>query len=157
MIQVDCRSCFRKEHWSDDAREVVQAGGSRQPAEHPILAAWHTLVTARRGGRVVVGSCVCGQPLIAMSGPPIPWTLDTSTGAFTVSTDAIEGPAGAVTIAEVEATLTKLYGPRFEFRPASALFQGTLMLSIVAPMLLWVGALVTVILILSALARPAGL
>ncbi len=132
-------------------------GGSRKPAVHPALAAWQTIHQAREDGRIVVGRCVCEQPQLADADSGLPWfdwVLDTPDGPVTLTRSGIEGAQGPVDPQEFQARMKKWFGWRFEFRPFLWMFQSTVMLSIVAPALLWLCALIAVIVFLSGLANP---
>jgi hypothetical protein len=124
---------------------------------HPALAAWQTVEKAREDGRVVVGRCVCDQPLTADGASELPWfdwVLDTPDGPVTLTARGAVGSEGPIDGTAFQARMTKWFGWRFEFHPFLWMFQSTVMLSIVAPALLWLCALIAVIVFLSGIANP---
>jgi len=155
-VRVECPSCHRLEEWQTDERTVCIEGGSRQPVGHPVLAAWKTLLSARSHGQVVVARCPCGQPMLASTGTAIPWTLHTVEGEFQVDGTAQSGPNGPLSDSELSTLLEKRYGWKLELKPFQALFTSTMMLSILAPAILWVIALSIVIVFLVGLVNQPG-
>jgi len=147
-MNVRCTSCHRKERRDGDALTVELAGGLRRPTEHPTLAAWKTLRKARHDDSIVVGPCVCGQPLLGDGpGDSVPWTLDTPDGPIRVDRE-ITGPNGPLDEDAAEALLERHFGWRLALKPGLALFQGTLMMAMLGPMMLWV---VTIIIVVASL------
>lgn len=144
-MQVWCPSCHRRESRGPDGITVELAGGSRRPSEHPTLAAWRTLRKARQGGRIVVGACVCGQPMLAdPPAPGVPWTLETPDGPVQVGSDLV-GPDGPLDEDAAEALLEGHFRERLALRPGVAAFRTGLIVMMLAPVLLWAAAVLGVI------------
>ncbi|MEZ4319322.1 MAG: hypothetical protein R3F61_17545 [Myxococcota bacterium] len=155
-MKVACPSCFRAERWEGGEKHVDIEGGQRRPSVAPELAAWNTCRQAREAGRVVIGPCVCGQPMVAPSGEWHDWEIPTPAGRFVVRADGQDGPSGPIDTEAAQARLDALFREPFEVRPFLWLFQSTLMLSVIAPALLWTLAVGMVLLFLSSFMNPPG-
>ncbi|MCB9673749.1 MAG: hypothetical protein H6737_01455 [Alphaproteobacteria bacterium] len=153
---ASCPVCHRRERWDGGERHVEMEGGRRNPPVHPVLQAWRTCREAREAGRVVVGRCVCGQPLVAEAGTWMPWTLDTPKGPVVVRADGQSEAGGEIETERLDARLYAGLGPKIEIKPGLFVFQSTMMLSIVAPALLWLAALFVVIVFLIGFGSKPG-
>jgi len=78
-----------------------------------------------------------------------PWTLSLPDGrVYVVDQEEIRGPSGAASVAAVQALVVAAYptGVRLsDLRPGLALFQGSLLTLMLAPFLLWVVAVLSVV------------
>lgn len=116
MSVLSCATCLRKVRITGDSEEVLQEGGVRQPAVHPLHAAWDTLRAAHAEGRLPRGTCICGQPLCddgADAPPPlVPYVLHLPSGIALSIGQTYEGPEGELTAEQVTAHLASI--PRVE-------------------------------------------
>ncbi|MFT4624787.1 MAG: hypothetical protein ACI8PZ_003450 [Myxococcota bacterium] len=148
------------EQWESGERVVQVEGGSRRPAVHPDLAAWHTVRGALAGdtGAVVAECPACAQPMVADEGGQwLDWPLQTPDGAVMIRAGTL--PANH-SIAALDSALDAAWAERFDLRavrPGRALFQGGLLTLILVPIALWVIAVGVVSLFLfSAVTDPEG-
>jgi hypothetical protein len=141
-VTIRCPSCHRRERWTDGLHEVESPGGARRPTVHPELAAWRTVLAARRGQTdPVVGRCAgCEQPMIGPA-EAVPWTIHTPQGALVVD-GVISGPKGEMSLGDADFWVEEQLREQLEIRPALWLFQATVLSTMVVPFLLWVTAMV---------------
>lgn len=138
---------------------MLAEGGSRRPTVHPELAAWRIVAASLDGAEgVVVGACpACGQPLVGAAGAErAPWTIHLPKGdPITVAAD---GTLAATTREQADLTIRAAYPTGFvlsDLAPGLALFQGSLLTLMLAPVLLWVLAVLSVFVFLTHFGNPA--
>lgn len=155
---VTCSTCFRRERRDGPSTIVEAEGGRRRPGEHPQLASWHALRSARASGRVAVGACVCGQPLFAEAAahPGVDWSLQTPAGALVVAPGraGATGPMGALDDDGVEALLNDAWRERL--RPVQLAFQSVLFTAMFVPVALWMVMVFVVVGFLIGFGRKPG-
>jgi hypothetical protein len=137
-------SCHRVEAWDAAGHHVRVPGGQRRPVEHPQLAAWRVVARSLAGELgPIVGECAgCGLPLTAEPGSDLPgwsWQFDLPEGPVTVLDGRFVPPTD-----DLGGRLERLHRRGWNIRPATWLFQGSLMTLMLAPLALWVFAVVYV-------------
>lgn len=157
--RVRCATCLREEVWTADHHDVLQQGGVRKPAIPAMLAAWDSLLAARREGRFARDTCICGQPLIDTGEVDdeahaiMSWTLALPDGrTFSVARE-LAGPDGPVDEDTLTAVMEAAYPRRFRERPHILAFQAmTLTPVVVAIFMLWAMSATSLFLFLRAFA-----
>jgi hypothetical protein len=163
--RVHCHTCLRTERWSGDTRTVVQEGGKRRPAIHPVLAAWDTLRVHTLDGRHPRGVCVCGQPLLDDGGadadhPVVDWTFPMPAGPpLTMDPRGVVHDASQpLTLGQVTDRLEAAYPRSTRERPHVVAFQLMAILPVaLAVFTLWLGAATVLVFMLRAMSMPVGL
>jgi len=145
--EVRCPTCLYRARWSADGEvlAVEQEGGARAPDPHPTLVSWRIWHAARQGGDRVVGACPqCAMPVLSADLPwADAWTLASKHGPIRVGHDLLEGPAGALDDATVDAWMVDEFQPRFVDQLLDVrLFFVAVVLGILGLVLLgWLGAI----------------
>ena len=156
MSTVSCPTCFRREQWNDGDTTVLLPGGQRRPVVHPVVAAWDSITRAEKDDLHVVGTCVCGQPLVAdLSTPSRGYSLHLPSGDVSIQETGFFQNNQPITAEQIEAAIAPL---RRAERPdiAHTAFQLFAFTAMLAPVLLWVLTATTVGLMILGLASPVG-
>lgn len=120
MTSAHCPTCHYRARWDTDlgaAVEVLQVGGSRQPAVPEALAAWRIWRASRAGqtGPVVASCPACALPLLAddASAPTdAPHTLTTPLGRVQIGADTLTLDGEPTDADALDAQLERALGPR---------------------------------------------
>ncbi|MCB9685352.1 MAG: hypothetical protein H6735_09960 [Alphaproteobacteria bacterium] len=152
-VEVRCRSCHRLERRDGSRVEVVAEGGGRAPSEPAPRATWRVMRAASEGELLVVGSCPCGQPLVAPPGaglPSLPLSLQLPEGELTLRDGDLALGGSPVSPDDAQRKVEAAFPPPPPDRLADA-FAGSLMVLILVPTLFWVSVVGFVVIFLTGL------
>lgn len=152
-VEVRCRSCHRLERWEGGAVQVVAEGGGRAPTEPAPRAAWRIVQAAVEGELRIVGTCPCGQPLVAADTTdlePVTFAIALPEGELLLRDGALTVSGAPMEVDEARRRIEVAYPPPPPDRVADA-FAGSLALLILVPTLFWLSVVGFVIVFLTGL------
>ena len=159
-VDASCRCCYRSERVAGGERRVLIEGGARR-ADDPAREAFAVLAAAARGEWTVAGACpACGQPMVVPPGalPPVRFEIETRAGKLLLDEGCglyLPGHSERATPERAERWLEGVLPPRI--RPEDGRmtpFQGALLLLMMTPLLVWMGAILFVVVFLYRLELP---
>jgi hypothetical protein len=144
VIEVRCRCCHRVEKWTQTGSRTVEVPGGARVPEDPAWQAMDTLVASAQGqlGAVVAVCPGCGQPMVAPGPwPDVRWVIRTSQGELVYKRGSFQAGDRPLSVDQALQWLQSAQ-PRL-VRPDErrmSWFESALLLSMMAPVVVWVGA-----------------
>jgi hypothetical protein len=150
---VRCRCCHRSERRSDGSAVVLAEGGARR-SEDPDRDAFLALAASAEGetGPVVARCPACGGPMVSddPAATRIAWTLPTPQGPIVFGADGSVRPPLEVARRMADQT----WPPDQDRDPSGGVLQSAFVFTMVAPVVVWLGALSFVVLFLIRFGAP---